>query len=110
MRKKTKKSKRADVIHLFPVPSDLKRLTKPELLREIEQMYNISNLILERKAQDKLFCLNLEIHNKTLISHIADLEVEIKCIKGKLEKQAMQHKEDIIQASSDFPSAIAGHC
>jgi len=52
----------------------------------------------------------LEIHNKTLISHIADLEAEIKRLKGKLKDQAVQHKEDIIQAASDFPSAIAGHC
>jgi len=110
MKRKPKKAEKADVIHLLPVPSDLKRLTKPELLREIEQMYDISNLILERKAQDKLFCLNLEIHNKTLISHIADLEAEIKRLKGKLKDQAVQHKEDIIQAASDFPSAIAGHC
>ena len=93
-------------IKMLPLPTRLNRWSKAELIREVEQLCDISNRILESQAKQKLFDLDREIHLKSLRSHILTLEDRIEQLQKKLEKQAIQHK----QAASDFPSAIAGHC
>lgn len=97
--KKSKKKEKPD-FEMIPLPSGLRRMTRKDLIEQVEFMITISNLILERKARNELFNIDMEIHRKTLISHIADLEAEIKRLKGKLKDQAVQHKTAIEQAEA----------
>lgn len=109
MRKKTKKAdKKKPVFELIPLPSGLKRMTRADLIEQVEFMINISNLILERKAQDKLSLLDEKIRVRTLEAQIVAMETYIEQLKEKNYQQNSRHKIEVTQAASEF--GVIGQC
>jgi len=95
--KKKKADKKPD-FELIPLPSGLKRYTKKELIREVEQMIKISNLIIEMQTRQKLLLLNKEIVIKTQESHLA----EMKCRQQELERQILNKEEQLSGFKTEF--------
>lgn len=96
MRKK--KTKKAD-FELIPKPSGLARMTKADLIEQIEFLIKISNLALEGKAKDRLAILDKEIALKIQESHLT----EMKCREQELKRQILNQKEQL----SDFKTELS---
>lgn len=96
---KKKKAKKKTDFELIPLPSNLQRYTKKELIREVEQRIDISNRIIEGHYRNRLLGLEKDIIIKTQESHIAHM----KCRQQELERQILTQKEQL----SDFKTELS---
>ena len=106
MRNKTKK--KTDVLELIPLPSGLKRMTRADLIEQVEFLIKISNLCLEQKAKDKLFLLDEKIRVRTLEAQIVTMETYIQQLQEKNHQQNARHKIEVTQAAREF--GVIGQC
>jgi len=92
---------------MIPLPSGLSRMKKSELVREVEQLINISNRIIELQFNQKLRSLaqdvrvaERDVHEAEREKYIRHLERSNKKLKEKIEKQISNHQAELEQAEA----------